>query len=390
MPRPDERPDDGLIHAWLDGELGAEEAARVERLVAEDAEWAAAAAEARGLMAASTRILGALDVVAGDVIPRGGSAAGTFAPMIDGSRVPKTHVTRWAVPTWMRVAAGVALVAGVGYLGLERSGDRSAPSAKLDAARETRSDVASSASRAPAPTAAMSAPGTAERSARQNAPVARNESDFSTRDAGRDAPAAAPIAPPATESATASAAVPATAIGSAASPPPSASQTVVAPAGVTVATGVAGGIASGTVSRAVVESKEARTTAEIAPEREARAKTMQRALTPAPSAPVERALDSPSALAAQGARMADRVAESAVANTGVSGCWHTRTNARVDSIQTSLRIIRSIGDTLVLALTPTGAEARVVRESETVLRGSARGVSGPSATFRAERMACTP
>ena len=61
-------------------------------------------------MAASTRILGALDVVAGDVIPRGGSAAGTFAPTIDGTRVSKPRATRWAVPTWMRVAAAVAFV----------------------------------------------------------------------------------------------------------------------------------------------------------------------------------------------------------------------------------------------------------------------------------------
>ena len=78
MPRPDE----GVIHAWLDGELGAEEAARVERLVADDPEWAAAAAEARGLVAASSRILAALDVVAGDVIPQGGRAA----PAVNGAR----------------------------------------------------------------------------------------------------------------------------------------------------------------------------------------------------------------------------------------------------------------------------------------------------------------
>lgn len=63
-------PDEGLIHAWLDGELDAEEAARVERLVAEDAAWAAAAAEARGLIAASARILSHLDSVPGDVLPK--------------------------------------------------------------------------------------------------------------------------------------------------------------------------------------------------------------------------------------------------------------------------------------------------------------------------------
>lgn len=94
MPRPDE----GLLHAWLDGELEADEAARVEKLVATDAEWSAAAAEARGLIAASSRILSALDMVAGDVIPQGASAA-----------------PRRVVPAWMKMAAGVALVAGLGY-----------------------------------------------------------------------------------------------------------------------------------------------------------------------------------------------------------------------------------------------------------------------------------
>ena len=55
MPHPDE----GLIHAWLDGELDAAESARIEALVRSDPEWASAAAEARGLAAASARIIAA-------------------------------------------------------------------------------------------------------------------------------------------------------------------------------------------------------------------------------------------------------------------------------------------------------------------------------------------
>lgn len=62
-------PDEGLIHAWLDGELDAAQAARVEALVRDDPGWAAAAASARGLIAASERILGALDDVPAGVIP---------------------------------------------------------------------------------------------------------------------------------------------------------------------------------------------------------------------------------------------------------------------------------------------------------------------------------
>ena len=90
MPHPDE----GLIHAWLDGELEAAEAARVEALVTFDPEWAAAATEARGLLAASARIVRALDQVPANVIPQ---------PAM-GQRAAR----RWV---W-RAAAAVALMAG--------------------------------------------------------------------------------------------------------------------------------------------------------------------------------------------------------------------------------------------------------------------------------------
>ena len=87
-------PDEGLIHAWLDGELDPPEAARVSALVANDPGWGAAAAEARGLIAASSRIAGSLDRVPGKVVPR-------------AKRAP--HATRW----WMmRAAALIVVVAG--------------------------------------------------------------------------------------------------------------------------------------------------------------------------------------------------------------------------------------------------------------------------------------
>lgn len=87
-------PDEGLIHAWLDGELDAAETARVAALVETDAGWAAAAAEARGLIAASARIVGALDHVPANVVPKA-------MPAKPASR-------RWA---W-RAAAVLALMAG--------------------------------------------------------------------------------------------------------------------------------------------------------------------------------------------------------------------------------------------------------------------------------------
>jgi anti-sigma factor RsiW len=62
--------DEGTLHAWLDGALGPEESARVEAHVAECAACGAKAAEARGLIAAASRILTALDDVPGGVVSR--------------------------------------------------------------------------------------------------------------------------------------------------------------------------------------------------------------------------------------------------------------------------------------------------------------------------------
>jgi hypothetical protein len=61
--------DEGMIHSWLDGALSADEAARAEAHVAECSECAAAVAEARGFIAASSRILTALDNAPRGVIP---------------------------------------------------------------------------------------------------------------------------------------------------------------------------------------------------------------------------------------------------------------------------------------------------------------------------------
>jgi anti-sigma factor RsiW len=58
-----QHPDEGTIHAWLDGALAPNEASAVEAHVQTCAECAQAVAEARGLVAASSRILAALDDV---------------------------------------------------------------------------------------------------------------------------------------------------------------------------------------------------------------------------------------------------------------------------------------------------------------------------------------
>src|SRR3954465_11758375 len=64
-----QHPDEGTIHAWLDGALTADEAVGVEAHVKQCAQCQAAVAEARGFIAASSRILTALDNAPRGVIP---------------------------------------------------------------------------------------------------------------------------------------------------------------------------------------------------------------------------------------------------------------------------------------------------------------------------------
>src|SRR3954468_13186248 len=85
--------DEGTIHSWLDGALSADESARGDTHVKECPQCAAAVAEARGFIAASSRILTALDHA-----PRG--------------VVPIAAPTRRLDPFIWRVAATVLVVAG--------------------------------------------------------------------------------------------------------------------------------------------------------------------------------------------------------------------------------------------------------------------------------------
>jgi anti-sigma factor RsiW len=103
MPHPDE----GTIHAWLDGALPPDESARVEAHTAECATCAAAVAEARGLIAASSRILTALDDVPGQVVPAGDRvAAARAAGAARAIRRPRFRAARYT-----GIAAAIAFVA---------------------------------------------------------------------------------------------------------------------------------------------------------------------------------------------------------------------------------------------------------------------------------------
>src|SRR4029078_13590409 len=96
--------DEGTIHAWLDGELPADEAEKIAAHANECAECGALVAEARGLIAASTRILTALDNVPAGVMPSGSEKqAVTRGPPF------RRH---WYDRTDVRAAAAVLFVAG--------------------------------------------------------------------------------------------------------------------------------------------------------------------------------------------------------------------------------------------------------------------------------------
>ena len=103
-----QHPDEGTIHAWLDGALNPEESASFEAHAASCAECSAAIAEARGLIAASSRIVSALDIVPGGVIP-----------------TPKPVARPWYASTQLRAAAAVVFVAGASILLVRDRGSES-------------------------------------------------------------------------------------------------------------------------------------------------------------------------------------------------------------------------------------------------------------------------
>jgi len=102
-----QHPDEGTIHSWLDGALSADEAARVEAHVKDCPECAATVAEARGFIAASSRILTALDNAPRGVIP---------------VAAPKKRVD----PIVWRVAATLLVVAGGTFVVLRNGGREAA------------------------------------------------------------------------------------------------------------------------------------------------------------------------------------------------------------------------------------------------------------------------
>ena len=102
--------DEGTIHAWLDGALSPDESARVETQAGACAECAALVAEARGLVAASSRILSSLDTVPGGVIP----GADVGVDQLAALRARRGATTRrWWSDRRIVAAASLVFVAGI-------------------------------------------------------------------------------------------------------------------------------------------------------------------------------------------------------------------------------------------------------------------------------------
>ena len=128
--------DEGTIHAWLDGQLPPDEALEVEAHVAECRQCADAVAEARGLIAASSRILTALDGVPREVVPNEPrfrspeevARANAIADAAADVLVPLAPVAGRARRRWFNgasLAAAAAVVVGIGTVAvMQRSGQQ--------------------------------------------------------------------------------------------------------------------------------------------------------------------------------------------------------------------------------------------------------------------------
>jgi hypothetical protein len=123
--------DEGTIHAWLDGALPPDESTRVEAVARSCAECAALVAEARGLIAASSRILSSLDAVPAGVIP-GSGVQGDQLAALRARRQASTR--RWWQDRRVMVAASLIFVAGASSLVLRQSSeDVTSPTTQLTA-----------------------------------------------------------------------------------------------------------------------------------------------------------------------------------------------------------------------------------------------------------------
>ena len=139
-----EHPDEGTIHAWLDGALDDAQARTLAAHVASCRACAERVAEARGLIAGASRIVGALDDV-----PSAGSAP--WGQVAAGAPSAPRAASAWR---WLRVtparaamAATILVAIGVGLTYERASVDSDASRVAMSPAREMATTTAPPAER---------------------------------------------------------------------------------------------------------------------------------------------------------------------------------------------------------------------------------------------------
>lgn len=178
----DALPDEGMIHEWLDGALDQETSARFEALVASSPAFAERVAEARGLVAAASRILLSLDQVPAGVLPAASAPAATAdsgvpdisraARNVDAAKRGGSHRTR-SLARWGSIAA-VLMVGATSVLVARRSpapvenesalvSESLAPTSALSLPTDSAAPVASAAAMVAAPLTTEQSPSRDER-----------------------------------------------------------------------------------------------------------------------------------------------------------------------------------------------------------------------------------
>jgi hypothetical protein len=193
-PQHDPLPDEGMIHEWLDGQLDDATSARLEALVQRSPEFAARVAEARGFVAASSRILSALDDVPAGVLPnRTAPAIAPDASTPDsGVRAITSARPQRPTFTWQRwaSAAAVLLVAVTGTMVVQRD-----PEPASDVVAETATTARVNDSAAAPSTTPLGSPSVGGAAPASIARVTEGPPAASPRAATQPAAAAPMVAP---------------------------------------------------------------------------------------------------------------------------------------------------------------------------------------------------
>lgn len=198
-----EHPDEGTIHAWLDGALDDASASDLAAHVAACEACAARVAEARGLIAGASRIVGALDVEPSATAPAWGQSPATPAarPPVSGAgsawRRLRVTPARAAIAATVLVAVGVSLTYTRGAVDTEALRMRDKAAAVQSATMENATSGApAGAVRVDTPnTAAAAAALTPPRDALLDSAVARNVASAQPRRVVKATPGLAPPVP---------------------------------------------------------------------------------------------------------------------------------------------------------------------------------------------------